>query len=267
MIQTRKYSEHIDIVSPAEGFVSARNISVGQRFEKGTELYRIVDLTRVWILADVFERDAPMVQPGCEALVSLPGRHEKLPARLSESLPQFDSVSRTLKLRFEAQNPDFVFKTDMFVDVEFESDFFGNAGGAGGCRAGFRNAQGDFCGAGQRRVRAAPGADRVAGWRPGADPAGIMPGERLVVSGNFLLDSESRMKLAASGVHGAPLIDPVCGMAWTKTRRGPGNALPQHEGKTYFFCNDGCKKEFEADPVRFLAGRNRGHRDTTASGW
>ena len=49
-------------------------------------------------------------------------------------------------------------------------------------------------------------------------------------------------------------VDPVCGMAVDENKARAGKRVAQHEGKTYFFCNDGCKKEFEADPVRFLGG-------------
>ena len=93
------------------------------------------------------------------------------------------------------------------------------------------------------------------GWRVGDQVQvlqGLMAGERIVISGNFLLDSESRMKLAASGVHGAPAIDPVCGMAVDENKARAGKRISEYEGKTYFFCNDGCKTEFEANPVRFL---------------
>ena len=58
MIRTRNYIENVDITSPADGFIIVRNVSEGQRFDKGTELYRIADLSRVWILADLFENEA-----------------------------------------------------------------------------------------------------------------------------------------------------------------------------------------------------------------
>ena len=65
MIRTRQYSEYIEIVAPADGFITARNVSQGQRFEKGVELYRVVDLSRVWILVDVFDvEDSQLDGPG-----------------------------------------------------------------------------------------------------------------------------------------------------------------------------------------------------------
>ncbi len=88
---------------------------------------------------------------------------------------------------------------------------------------------------------------------------GLMPGERIVVSGNFLLDSESRMKLAAAGVHGASAIDPVCGMTVDEGKAKAASRLSQYQGQTYYFCNDGCKKEFDAEPRE---APRRGERQT-----
>ena len=73
MIRTRRLPEEVNIVSPSDGFVVARNISQGQRFERGAELYRIVDLSRVWILADVFEKEAGLIPPEAQVKATLPG--------------------------------------------------------------------------------------------------------------------------------------------------------------------------------------------------
>ncbi len=61
---TRKISDNIDIVSPVTGFILVRNVSAGQRFEKGAELYRIADLSRIWIVADLYENESQYFRPG-----------------------------------------------------------------------------------------------------------------------------------------------------------------------------------------------------------
>ncbi len=81
MIRTRQYSELIEIVAPADGFITARNVSQGQRFEKGVELYRIVDLSRVWILADVSTRGEPLGPGASRARHAWPKRGVSLKAR------------------------------------------------------------------------------------------------------------------------------------------------------------------------------------------
>src|SRR5512143_857719 len=69
--RTREYQQNIDIFSPADGIILVRNVSLGLRFERGTELYRIADLSHVWILADVFENEAQFLTPGITAKVAL----------------------------------------------------------------------------------------------------------------------------------------------------------------------------------------------------
>ena len=81
-----------------------------------------------------------------------------------------------------------------------------------------------------------------------------MAGERIVVSGNFLLDSESRMKAAAVGASRRPSSTMSCA-AWTSIPPRPRAAgrVSQHAGHTYYFCSDDCKKQFDADPAKFTA--------------
>jgi len=82
---------------------------------------------------------------------------------------------------------------------------------------------------------------------------GLTAGERIVTSGTFLLDSESRMKLAAAGVQGMPLTDPVCGMTVDEGKAKAAKRVSEYQGKVYGFCSDGCKKRFDADPAKYLA--------------
>jgi YHS domain-containing protein len=68
--------------------------------------------------------------------------------------------------------------------------------------------------------------------------SGVKEGERIVVSGNFLIDSESRLKLAAAAK------DPVCGMD-VEPSKTPANRKLAIDGKIYYFCSDHCKQQFE----------------------
>ncbi len=114
--RTRVASPQINIYSPVSGFVLTRNISPTQRFDKGTEFYRIADIGHVWVMTDIFEKDREFVKPGAMATVRYQGR--EFQARLSDALPQLDPQTRTLKTRFELDNPGNVLLPDMFVDVE-----------------------------------------------------------------------------------------------------------------------------------------------------
>jgi RND family efflux transporter MFP subunit len=258
LIRTRKLPEEVDLVSPADGFITARNISQGQRFERGAELYRIVDLTRVWVLADVFEKDAGLVAPDAQVTIALPGQGNTFTGTLSQTLAQFDNTTRTLKLRFEADNPDFVLKPDMFVDVDVPVSLPETlvVPADAVLDAGTRQTVFVDLGEGYFEPRLVQ-----TGRRLGQEvqiTRGLMAGERIVVSGNFLLDSESRMKLAAAGVHGEPVRDPVCGMAVDQAEAKAAARVAEHEGKAYCFCCEDCRDQFKADPVKYLDSPNEG---------
>jgi membrane fusion protein, copper/silver efflux system len=253
MMRTRKLMENVNITSPAEGFILQRNVSDGQRFERGTELFRIADLSHVWILVDVFERDASLVQPDQPVKVELPNQGKTFTATVSKTLPQFDNVTRTLKLRLEAENPDFTLKPDMFVDVELPLSLTETVvvPAEAVLDAGLRQTVFVDRGNGYFESREVHIGSRVGDQVQVV--AGLAAGERIVTSGTFLLDSESRMKLAASGVQGTPLSDPVCGMTVDEGQAKAAKRVIECQGKTYGFCSDGCKKKFEADPAKYLA--------------
>jgi YHS domain-containing protein len=78
---------------------------------------------------------------------------------------------------------------------------------------------------------------------------GLTPGERIVVSGNFLIDSESRLQLAAASAAPAGASDPVCGMKVDPSK--PARHQAAYNGTTYNFCSESCKTRFSANPAMF----------------
>jgi membrane fusion protein, copper/silver efflux system len=202
--RTRQVPDTINILAPADGFVLSRNVSPGQKFERGAEWYRVADLSRVWILADVFENDAHYLRPGVPAQVLLPNQQRTLQAKVAEVLPQFDGTTRTLKVRLEAANPDFVLRPDMFVDVALPVTLASAIAIPVDAvlDSGLKKTVFVDHGGGVFEPRQVE-----TGWRFGDRVEitnGLTPGERIVVSGTFLLDSESRLKpAAASGGAGA----------------------------------------------------------------
>lgn len=248
--RTRTASPHITIYSPVSGFVLTRNISPRQRFDKGTELFRIADISRVWVMADIFEKDRQFLKPGAEATVLYQGR--RLKARMSDALPQFDAQSRTLKTRFELDNPDHLLQPDMFVDVELTVEMPpaitvpADAVFDSGLRkiVFVDRGNGNFE---ARRVE--------AGWRLGDRVEivrGLMEGERIVGAANFLLDSESRMKAASAGIFN-PETDPACGMEVDRDRTRSAGRTSAYKDVEYYFCSDTCKKKFDKEPGKYAA--------------
>jgi Cu(I)/Ag(I) efflux system membrane fusion protein len=195
---TRNIPNDIYVLSPADGFILSRNISPGQRFERHTEFYRIVDLSHVWILADLFGSEAQYFHPGAFARITLPEQKKSFSARVSRVLPQIDPSTRTLKLRLEADNKAFALRPDMFVDVDLQFPV----------PSGLSVPADAVLDSGlSKRVFVARGngffeprevetgelfGDRVQIVR------GLVVGERVVTSGTFLVDSESRLKPPAA---------------------------------------------------------------------
>ena len=118
MVSTRKIPEDVYVVSPTDGFILTRNISPGLRFEREKEMYTIADLSHVWIMAQVFGKDAQKFRPGTVARVTLPDTGESFQARVSDVLPEVDPATRALKVRLVANNPGFKLRPDMFVNVD-----------------------------------------------------------------------------------------------------------------------------------------------------
>jgi len=252
MKRTHQGTDSIEIRAPEAGFIIARNISLGQRFERGVELYRIADLSHVWILADVFENESEYFRPGTIARVELPNQRREFHARVSTILPQFDAASRTLKVRLEVENPDFLLRPDMFVDVDLPVTFArAIAVPMDAVRySGLRKTVFIDLGNGLFEPR-----DVETGWRFGDRVEivrGLMPGERIVVSGNFLIDSESRMKAAGEGMHEMTQKDPVCNMKVDDVEARAAGRVIDYGGRKYYFCSETCKQQFSRDPGQFL---------------
>ena len=81
---------------------------------------------------------------------------------------------------------------------------------------------------------------------------GLSPGDRIVVSANFLFDSESRMRLAAAGLFGEVTRDPVCFMNLDLTKAKAGDHKIDYQGQTYYFCSEECQKKFHQAPERYV---------------
>lgn len=247
--RTRKITQDIVIRSPAHGFLIARNVSPEQRFEKGAELFRIADLRKIWILLDTYENESKYFRPGEKVAFRYQGK--TFHARVSSVLPQFDPSTRTLKVRLEADNPGYRLRPDMFVDVEHSITL----------PPAVTVPNEAVLDSGLKKtvfVERGPGlfiARTVETGRYFDNRVeiveGLKPGERIVVSGNFLIDSESRMKTAAESMSGTGSIDPACGMMVDEGKSKAAGLSSEYQGKTYYFCTLQCKKDFDNAPTKY----------------
>ncbi len=250
--RTRLIPETIKIFAPAKGFVLARNVSPGQRFDKGAEWFRIADLSRVWILADVYADDAQHLSPGVRAQVSLPNQRTTLSARVSEVLPQFDAATRTLKVRLESVNPGYVLRPDMFVDAELPITLPSTIAVPVDAvlDSGLKKTVFVDSGDGLFEPRSVETGRRFNDRVEIVN--GLRPGEQIVVSAAFLIDSESRMRAAAPAVHEDNSEDPICGMKVDVAKAKAAGRTNEHQGRTYYFCSDHCKQSFSKDVMRYV---------------
>ena len=253
MGQRRELVRDIRVESPVDGVVLARGVSPGLQFDRGFELYRIADLSRVWILADVYRDDLPLIRRGAAARITTAQGSQSLRATVSRSEPIFDEATLTTKVRLEVANPEGALKPGMLVDVEFVVDLPPALVVPADAivDSGLRKTVFVERGHGSFEPRLVE-----TGWRVGDDvevTKGLVPGERIVISGTFFVDSESRMKAGTRGASAAPeaaVLDPVCRMHVDPTEAGEAGRTAAHGGRRFPFCSDACKRQFLADPSR-----------------
>ena len=109
----------LTLSAPIGGIVMEKTALQGLHFGAGDMLYRIVDLSTVWLLADVFEQDLAQIRPGQSATITVqayPGR--VFEGRVAFVYPTVNAQTRTAKVRIEVPNPDLLLKTDMYATVE-----------------------------------------------------------------------------------------------------------------------------------------------------
>jgi membrane fusion protein, copper/silver efflux system len=258
LAKTRQLTRYVEITSPIDGIVLQRSISPMQRFDKGAELYRIADLTKMWISADLFGDEAHLLAPGTRVKVTVRELSKTLYARVSQAPPLFDPNSRTLKLRLEANNPGLVLRPDMFVDLEFDAQV----------TEGFSVPQEAILDSGLRKIVYVETNDGLFEPRPVETGAvygdsititkGLTAGDKVVVAGNFLIDSESRLRstppVFSSAGAGAETQsqtattenrDPVCGIKLESSHTRTRSHVEKCHGELFHSCPDTCQEKFQ----------------------
>jgi len=203
VLKTGEPIKNITLYSPMTGYITDRKAFPQVKVMPDTDLYTIVDLSHVWIMADVFEYEAPNIRLGQTARVSIqaiPGR--VFNARIDFLQPQVDPMTRTLKVRLNMDNPGVLLKPDMYADVEFLVNIPSKLTVPADAVLNSGDRQTVFIDRGNgylepRQVKTGEReGDRIQIL------SGLTGSERVVTSGNFLIDSESQMKAAASGMGG-----------------------------------------------------------------
>ncbi len=171
-------------------------------------------------------------------------------SRLSSpmSCPSSSSATRTLKVRLEVRNPGFKLRPGMFVDVVRQVELGPTLTVPRSAVLDSGSRKMVFIDKGEGNLEA---RKVTTGWSYAGRVEileGLKEGDEVVTSGNFLLDSESRMRSAGSDPLTEVSIDPICNMEVEHARARANGLTSEHQGETVYFCNPNCKKTFDADP-------------------
>lgn len=207
--RTRKVPLTITWTAPRDGAVVERNVSDGMRAMAGDVLFRIVDHSAIWVLADVTERDLAGIREGQSANVQVrgfPGR--TFTGAVTRIYPHLSMETRTARIRIELANLDGVLRPAMYADVEFAAgpkEAVVAVPDSAVIDTGTRQVVILDKGEGRFEPREVKIGARGSGFTQVRD--GVVEGDRVVVAANFLIDAESNLKAALQGM-AAPEVTP-----------------------------------------------------------
>jgi Cu(I)/Ag(I) efflux system membrane fusion protein len=200
--RSRDVPSAIEWLAPTDGIVVERTAIEGMRAARGDTLFKLADVSVVWALVDVAERDIGAVKAGLRVVVTVRGLPGQVFAgRVDLVYPQVNMATRTVRLRVELANPDGVLLPNMFADAEIATGdnapvltVADSAVIDGGRRriVIIDKGEGRFE---AREVKTGIRGDGFVEIREG-----LAEGEKVVVAANFLIDAESNLKAALRGL-------------------------------------------------------------------
>jgi RND family efflux transporter MFP subunit len=198
--------------APRDGTVVEKSVVEGQMVEAGMKLYRLADLATVWVQAQVYEQDLPFIKLGQEALVSLASQTDpKFRGRVTYLYPMVDEKTRTARVRMEFHNPGYFLKPGMYATVELNGSVGASAvlvPDMAVLRSGERNTVFVALDGGHFEAR-----EVIIGARAEGNQyqviSGLSEGDRVVTSGQFMLDSESQLREAIQKMSQSTRVQPA----------------------------------------------------------
>ena len=238
LAKTRVPLRTLQVVSPADGFVTEKMVVQGQMVDAGMKLYRLADLGIVWVIAQIYEQDLPFVQLGHEAVVRLSSLADReFRGRVTYVYPNVDDKTRTARVRLEFENPGYFLKPGMFVSVQISAEVESSVvlvPDSAVLRGGAKNTVFVALDGGKFDARtvvlgveAADGMCQVI--------SGLNEGERVVTSGQFMLDSESQLREAIDKMRGPTSVSAAGAKSGSTTNSmaAAASAKPAAESVVY----------------------------------
>ena len=240
--ETGKPITDLTINSPVSGYITEYNALPNMYVEPSTRLYTVVDLSRVWVYAQVFQDDVGRLKPGDAVQITVdayPGRI--FHGNIDQILPQVDLATRTVRVRLIIQNPSLKLKPGMYVNCNLKSPLGRQLVVPASAVFQTGTRQLVFLNHGDGSLEP---KDVVLGPQAGNDfivLKGLQPHQQIVTSANFLIDSESQLQAAAGSFMPPP--------------PGAGNASPKTIGSSAAQIN----VDFTTDPYPPKKGTNAFH--------
>lgn len=190
-----KPMEYLPIYAPNSGTVVEKQVVEGSHMKTGSTLLRIADLSKVWVDAEVYEGDLPLIAEGMKASVTLPYLpEEQFEARVDYLYPYLEGKTRTARIRLVLDNPDGRLKPEMYAEVKLQADLGHRLAVpeeavlvAGDARVVFVD-----MGEGKLKPTRVKTAHTVEGWTIISE--GLRLNDTVVTSGNFLIAAEAKLK-------------------------------------------------------------------------
>ena len=207
--ESGEVSKTMTLRAPADGIVVEKSVVEGDRIMPGMDLYRLADLSRVWIDAEIFEKDLSLVRNGQHAVVSFeayPG--ETFHGTVTYVYPTVSTATRTGKIRLELPNPELRLKPGMYAEVELQSPALQETlliPRTAVLQTGERSVVFHRMEGGQLHP-----VEVVTGLRSGDAVqllSGLKEGDTVVASATFLIDAESNLGAAMAGMAGMAGMD------------------------------------------------------------
>ncbi len=198
LAKSHKIQKTMTIYSPYSGIITKKNVNEGLFTKAGMELFKISDISRVWVYADIYEYELPWVRVGQKAKITLPYANSTMSGKVTYIYPYMEAKTRTVKARLEFANKNGMLKPDMYVNVMIKTRPLTNILTIpGDAVLDSGDAKTVFVDLGNGKFEPRQIRTGITGQNGLVQVSqGLLENEMVVTSAQFMLDSESNLRAA-----------------------------------------------------------------------